>query len=44
MPVLATQNIKDEGIFNTVEFVIEGVKRDKIKIKDKIKRNNRITV
>ena len=44
MPVLATQNIKDEGIFNTVEFVIEGVKRDKIKIKDKIKRNNEFKI
>ena len=32
MPVLATQNIKDKKIFNTMEFVIEEIKNDKFKV------------
>lgn len=32
MPVLATQNIKDKEIFNTMEFIIEEIKNDKFKV------------
>jgi len=32
MPVLATQNIKDKGIFNTMEFVIEKIRENKFKV------------
>lgn len=32
MPVLATTNIKDKKIFNTMEFVIEEIKGNKFKV------------
>ena len=32
MPVLATQNMKDKGIFNTMEFVIEDISNNQFKI------------
>ena len=32
MPVLATQNMKDKDIFNTMEFVIEGISNNQFKI------------
>ena len=32
MPVLATQNMKDKGIHNTMEFVIEDIKYDRYRI------------
>ena len=32
MPVLATINIKDKNIFNTMEFKIEDIKENKFKI------------
>ena len=32
MPVLATQNLKDKEIFNTMEFVIEDIKHDRYKV------------
>ena len=32
MPILATQNMKDKGIFNTMEFVIEDIKQNQFKI------------
>ena len=32
MPILATQNIKDKKIFNTMEFVIEKIKENKFKV------------
>ena len=32
MPVIATRNMKDKNIFNTMEFVIEKMKKDAIKI------------
>ena len=34
MPVLATTNIKDKNIFNTMEFVIEKIKENKFKVND----------
>ena len=32
MPVLATQNMKDKRIFNTMEFVIEDINNNQFKI------------
>ena len=32
MPILATTNIKDKSIFNTMEFVVEDVKGNKFKV------------
>ena len=34
MPVLATQNIKDKDIFNTMEFVVEDIYGDCFKVND----------
>ena len=34
MPVMATQNIEDKGIFNTMEFIIQDIKDHEFKIKD----------
>ena len=31
MPALATQNLKDRRIFNTMEFIIEGIKDNQFK-------------
>ena len=32
MPIIATTNIKDKSIFNTMEFAIESVKGNKFKV------------
>ena len=34
MPILATQNNKDKGIFNTMEFAIEEISNDRFKVHD----------
>ena len=34
MPILATHNIKDKDIFNTMEFIIEEIKGDSLKVND----------
>ena len=32
IPILATKNIKDKGIFNTMEFIIEEINNDRFKV------------
>ena len=34
MPILAKQNKKDKDIFNTIEFIIEEIKGDSLKVND----------
>ena len=34
MPILATHNIKDKDVFNTMEFIIEEIKGDSLKVND----------
>ena len=34
MPILATHNIKNKDIFNTMEFIIEEIKGDSLKVND----------
>ena len=35
IPILATQNLKDKEIYNTMEFMIEEINDDNFKVKDK---------